>query len=57
MWKMGRIFLMVSTGLTMVIGGCLPNNFWGDKLAEIVNGLIVNGLDSVIVPAIGFGIS
>jgi len=57
MWRMGRLFLMVSTGLTMAIGGCLPNNFWGDKMAEIVNGLIVNGLDSVIVPAIGFGIS
>ena len=57
MSRIGKLFLLASTSLTIAIGGCLPDNFWGDKLAEVVNGLILNGLDSIIEPAIGFGIS
>ena len=29
-------------------GGCLPDNFFADKLGEIVNGVIIFGVNSAL---------
>lgn len=49
MWKLGRLFLMASTGGMMLISGCLPNNFWGDKFGEIVNTTIMTIYNDLIL--------
>ncbi len=35
--------------------GCLPNNFWAEKAGEIVNGLIISGINTALVDS-GFEI-
>lgn len=43
-------------GLVMGFGGgCLPDNFLADKAGEIVNGLIVSGINQALADT-GFGI-
>ena len=51
MWKLGRLFLMASTGgMMLFIGsGCLPNNFWADKWGEVVNTTIMTIYNDLIL--------
>ena len=53
MWKLGRLFLMASTGMMLTIGGsCLPDNFYSDKLGEIVNTTIMTIYNDLILDQI-----
>ncbi len=47
MSRIGKLFLLASTGVSMAIGGCLPDNFWADKWGEIVNGQIIDLVDGL----------
>ena len=53
MSKMSRVFLMLSAGGMMFAGGCLPNNFWGDKWGEIVNTVIMDFVNTTLIDGIG----
>ncbi len=35
---------------TLMSGSCLPDNFWADKNAEIVNGIIIALVNAVLTP-------
>lgn len=52
MRAMRRAFLMATTGAITFIGGCLPDNFWGDKMGEIVNTTIMEIWNTLVLDQI-----
>ncbi len=47
-----KLFSLTAAGTMMAGfgGGCLTDNFWADKSAEIANGLIISALNLILVP-------
>lgn len=52
MKRFGRSLKIAAVSLTGVawlgFGGCLPENFWADKWGEIVNGIIISGVNILL---------
>ncbi len=49
---MCRTMQLVVCGLLLgFTTGCLPDNFWTDKLGEIVNGVIISVVDTALAGA------
>ena len=43
---------MAAAGMAILVfaGGCLPDNFWADKSAEIWNGIIIALVNMALAP-------
>ena len=59
MRRMAKFVGFATTGMVfggLLGGGCLPDNFWANKWGEIVNGIIIGGVNLVLTPATGITI-
>jgi len=50
--RLTKLFFGIIAGSMMlgVGGSCLPDQFWVDKWGEIVNGLLISGINNIIAP-------
>lgn len=47
--RISKLLFLVTAG-AMFSGSCLPDNFWVDKWAEIVNGSIIGVINLLLTP-------
>lgn len=46
-----KLLALSATGILWLgTGGCLPDNFWADKVGEIANGLIIGAINLGLTP-------
>jgi hypothetical protein len=48
MAKLYRIALIASVGSVALFSGCLTDNFWAEKVSEILNLTIISAADALI---------